>query len=248
MKRSVLVVLALMLLCVPQMFAAIVTELVLSDGTNTATIDVETGNVVTCTGACGGFTTVSGTDHGTVIVIGTLGQFDINITGKGDAATIDPTLMNLNQIDVSSTGAGTLSVLFTDTGVTKPADSFLLGVSGVLDTQISTSQLDFSALMSGSDFGAQVPPGVAPAGTLIGQFLNQTGLVLAASGTFANPLPGTVPYTLQSQTVFDFTGAGSIQANFTISNNTVPEPASIVLFGTLLLVTTIGLRRNLRRT
>jgi hypothetical protein len=244
MKKSILAGCALMLMSVPQMFAAIETQLFLDAGGGvTATIDVNTGNVVTCSdtgGGCLGLIFTSTADHGTLQVTGTLGTFTINATGKGELDTIDPTKQNLNQIEVQNAGgAGTLIAIFTDTDYVALGSQFILAASTTIDSQIATSTVDFSGLGSAANS--------VPAGTLIGSFLGLTGNSASASGTFANPIGATG--SLTTNTVLNFSGAGAIQANFTISTagTQVPEPASISLLGTVLLFGTFVARRKFKR-
>jgi len=242
MKKSVLAGCALMLMSVPQMFAAIETQLFLDAGGGvTATIDVNTGNVVTCTdtgGGCSGLLFTSSGDHGTLQVTGTLGTFTINATGKGEIDTVDPTKQNLNQIEVQNAGApGTLIAVFTDTSYVNLGPQFVLAASTVNDAQIAGSTTDFSALGSAANS--------VPATTLIGSFSGLTGLSDSASGLFANPIGATG--SLTTRTVINFSGAGAVQANFTIANAAVPEPASISLLGTVLLFGTFVVRRKYKR-
>src|ERR1700687_4471328 len=128
------------------LFAAPDTELVLSDGLgNKITVDV-TGGVVTTstTGAAAVGAAIYSTATG-LVVLGTVGQFTVNTTGEGHANLMAPTLEDLNQIQASSTGAGTLTAQFTDTGYTGLASGFQLGVSGTNDSGIVASTADFLA-------------------------------------------------------------------------------------------------------
>lgn len=220
------------------MFGAIESQLILDDGAGSvATIDVNTGNIVTCMGACAGLLTISTGDHATLVVTGTLGQFNITSTGTGGAVSVDPTLQNLNELSIASTGAGTLTITYTDTDYTDFGASFLLGISGVQSVETSASLTSFSAFASGAN--------AVPAGSLIGAFNNNTGLVFANSGVFANPVGASGSLTSVITTAF--AAAGTIQANLTISNVVVPEPASVALFGTLLLVSGFAMRRKFGR-
>jgi hypothetical protein len=210
--------------------ATIVEQLDLdAGGANQATITVDDLGFVNCTGNCGGLSsTLSPTGaHGTLIVTGTLGQFTIGATGVGGLDAKAPTLQNFNQINASSTGAGTLIARFTDTDYCMGAggcfgSNFLLGVSHTTDSQIQGSTIDFSAF---GDTGNTIP-----AGTLIGSFM-LTGISNGTSGNFANMLGGNGG-SLSSLQVMNFSGVGTIQSNMSISTAAVvPEPSTLLLFG-----------------
>jgi hypothetical protein len=207
--------------------ASIVEQLDLdAGGANQATIQVDDLGFVTCSGACGGLsTTLSPTGaYGTLNVIGKLGQFTIGATAVGGLDAHSPTLQNLNQINASSTGAGTLTARFTNTDYCMGGGGcfgaqFLLGVSHTTDVQIMGSTIDYSAF---ADSGNAIP-----AGSLIGSFM-LTGLSNGTSGFFANPVG--IGGSLSTLQVMHFTGVGTIQANMSISTF-VPEPSTLALFG-----------------
>jgi len=208
--------------------ATIVEQLDLdAGGANQATITVDDLGFVNCSGACGDLSSsLSPTGaHGTLIVTGTLGQFTIGATGVGGLDAKSPTLQNFNQINASSTGAGTLIARFTDTNYCMGAGgcfgaNFLLGVSHTTDSQIQGSTIDFTAF---ADSGNTIP-----AGSVIGSFM-LTGISNGTSGSFANPVGSGG--SLSSLQVMNFTGVGTIQSNMSISTGVVPEPSTLVLFG-----------------
>jgi len=197
-------------------------------GANVAMITVDDLGFVNCAGACGGLSaSLSATGpHGTLNVTGTLGQFTIGATGVGGLDAKTPTLQNLNQINASSRGAGTLTTRFTDTDFCMGGggcfgSQFLLGVSHATDVQIQGSTIDFTAFADAGN--------VIPAGTVVGSFM-LTGIADGTSGFFANPI-GSSGGSLSSLQVMHFTGVGTIQANLTISSIATPEPSTLMLFG-----------------
>jgi hypothetical protein len=237
MRRSTLSLLAItFLVAALPAVAAVETQLYLNAGGVTATIDVNTGGIVTCSGTCGGLTIVNNGDHRTIDVTGTLGTFTIDTTGRGELDTIDPEKLALNQIQVSTGGAGTLEAIFTDTSYAN-LGNFVLSASVVNAAGIAATTTDFYAY---GDAGNAVP-----AGTLIDSFLGLTGLADADAAIVANTIGASG--SLSARTVISFSGAGTSQANFSISSVAIPEPASVVLFGTMLLGTGLGLRRRFGR-
>lgn len=246
MKRAIFVMAGLSLMAVSQAWAAVETQLVLDDNSgNVAIIEVDDSGFVQCSGVCGGFTTISynlSSGHGTLNVQGTLGTFTINATGVGGLDALSPTLQNFNQIDASSSGAGTLSTLFTDTNYCLTGGGgcfgtqFRLSGSGVNDAAINTSIINFYGFV---DSGNTIP-----AGTQFGSLLGLTGDAFASSLLFANP-NGTSG-SLSTATELNFAGSGRIQANAQISTvgSIVPEPASIILLGAALGLVSLKLRRR----
>ena len=206
---------------------AIDLEMVLNDGLGASiTVDV-TGGVVTSTTAGGAAVlTSSYTTAGGLHLTGTVGQFSIDSTGAGRLNTTLPTLLNFNQINVSSAGKGTLTSMVTSTGYTGLGPNFVYAISGVEAVQISTSPITFSAFGSAGNS--------IPAATTIGTFASQTGISFANSGTFANPIG--VSGSLTEKAVAVFAGIGTLQYNQTLSSVAgVPEPTSVLLLGTTLL-------------
>jgi hypothetical protein len=245
MKKTILGVAACCLLLAAQANAAILTEMFINAGTTDATIDVDELGTVTCSGDCGTLVFPAAlTPHTTLLVTGTIGQFTINATGVGGLDAIAPTLQNLNQIEAASTGAGTLSVQFTDTDYCGAGaghcfgPNFVLSASTVNDTGISGSTTDFAAFIDGSN--------AVPAGTLIGSFAGLTGLSDNRSGMFANPNGSSG--SLTSATAITFTGAGTVQANMQISSavTTIPEPGTVALFGLAAGLVAVKVRRKVR--
>jgi len=214
----------------PQMHATVADELVLDDGVgDVATVAVDTLCKITCSGACGTllYSTVFTGAHQEINVQGHLGQFNINATAYGGGDSQLPTLQDLNQINATSTGAGKLTSTFTDTDYTDMNPILNIADSNVSDQQIASSTVTFAAFTDG---GNAIPAGTQVyTNTLTGESdSNGAGGALATN-------PNSPDGSLTSQTVLNFTGDGKIQANISIANVLVPEPASIVLLGSLVL-------------
>jgi hypothetical protein len=133
-------------------------------------------------------------------------------------------------------------VTFTDTEYNTFTNQFKLAASITNDDAVETSVTNFRAHVSGNDQLAPVPD--VPA-NFIGALNGLTGSSDADSGVFPSPIAPDTSGSLSARTHIDFTdGAlGGVQATFTISSQ-IPEPASVVLFGTMLLGTGLGLRRR----
>ncbi len=221
---AVLVGVVCLLLSIPAANASAVTSMLLDAGGGvTATIDVATGNIVTCAGTCGGLVITSTGEHSVLTVNGTIGQFSVNATGRGGLATIDPTLQNLDQTSVASAGPGTLRITYSDTGYLFGPD-FTLSMSTVSDVQIAASTTDFLGYADGAN--------TIPADSLIGAVTGLLGPSDSAWLSAVNPVGASG--SLSSWTKIDFSGAGTVQTNFTISSSPpppVPEPSSFMLLG-----------------
>jgi hypothetical protein len=228
-----------------QLFAAVDEELVISDGNAagmaTITYDPTLGTPLVCVGggcAALNITNIGG-DHGNIeAVTKNFGGFDgytIDITGEGGAGSILPELQNLDQINADRTvgGGGTLTTIFTDTDYTDFGASFSLSVSGTNGNGITSSKSSFEAYVSTAN--------TIPASSLIGEFLNDTGASYNNSQSFANPQSSSG--SLTAETVLSFSGEGTMQATFSIAN-AVPEPASIVFLGTMILSLTAVIRKK----
>lgn len=239
---------ALVLAFSSQMFAAVDEELALTANGVTATIDVSTLGVLTVTcssavvGACGNIaakTTSDGVDGTISVTHATFQGITLSDTAVGWADSTEPTIQDFNQIDAQSAGAGTLEAMFTDTD--EPDVSSLLNTadSNTTDTDISASTIQFTLLTD--------PANGVPAGTQVYQ--NTLTGHSDSNGpdgvTSPNPNP-TNPgdVSVSTEALLTFTGDGSIQANISISNVAVPEPASVLLFGTLVLGLTAVFRKR----
>jgi hypothetical protein len=242
MRVLTLMVVLIATACLMQ--GAISTELVLSDGTNSVTIDQ---NGVATTVGTATVTTASGSGPGgTIVFVGSVGAFSVNITtGRGGAVEVRPALINVNSIDVQSVGAGDLTIQFSDTNFTDLAPTLNLSAS----VTFTAANIPHGSTATFTGLGSAA--NTIPAATMIGALgpFTDNSSPGAQSGSdtkdFANPIGATG--SLTETIALHFTGASEIDTGFTIANVVVPEPASVVLLGTTLLGVTALLRKKSKR-
>jgi hypothetical protein len=219
--------------------AATTEDLTLSDGLgDSITID-QSGNIV----AGSGYTVISKSGSGgDITFLGTIGTFSFDLdSGQAFPGTTLPTLMNTTTINTESAGAGTLTITFSQTGYT--------GLAGVItesasDTYTANTPDGSTANFSGYDALSNALNSTA---NLIGTVLSSTDSSFplsqsdAATHNYSNSVGGG---SLTEIITLGFAGAGTIDTGFTISNVAVPEPASIVFLGTMVLGLTGLIRKK----
>lgn len=202
-------------------FAAV--QLRLDDGTTTITIsDNGAGDSNPLLGA--------------ITFIGSIGTFIINVSTGVGSAVLGPASMDLNSINTVNAAGGTLTIDFTETNVSPTFPGFQLDFGGTISSGGSvTARAWFDA--TNTAFGTASLIG------MLGPFTTPS-----FSQTLIGPGPGSAPYSLTQRLVISFPAGGgprSFSGNFALTP--IPEPASVVLFGAVLLVTTAVLRRRVSR-
>jgi hypothetical protein len=194
-------------------------ELILSDGIAADTVTVTSAN-------CGA---------GCYLFNGTVGSWNINVTtgttNPGQSPEID-----LNSINHHNAGtASTLTIEFSANGYTPAVPGFQLNVGGT----VSANGTVTSSLYGGTT-------------NTLGDLSNQIGTTLS----FSNPpisFSGSEsaylaslssnPYALTEVATISF-GASAGQASFDYSVDAIPEPAGVLLLGSVMLLTVSVIRRR----
>ena len=144
-------------------------------------------------------------------------SFIVSATAVGTPPLASGSLLT-DTIAVNSTGAGTLFIWVTETGLTSPLGTVKY-TSGLTSNLFSgdISSVTLSTFVSPTD--AVSPPN----GTPLDSF-DFTGLGTQTLSSVENP--GTGPYSLEELFVVHATGVGSTNLTIDLTSSTVPEPST----------------------
>ena len=172
-----------------------------------------------------------------VSFIGSIGGWVISATTGAGGGVLGSGLQDLNSFDASGfLGAASLTIEFTRTVyMNGHAGGFTTDIGGTL----SNTGLDYSAWADSSN-----------GGTNTFSYATQIGSNLDFTTTpFANFTAGAVgvgtPYSLTQRVVLSACCYGGCFASFDATIHPVPEPAGVVLLGSILLLVSGFLRRKL---
>lgn len=158
--------------------------------------------------------------HGVVVFSGVVGVFNVNVTtglSKPLLGSDSEPILDLNSVNVSSGGIGTLTVKLTSTDYTGPAPgTATLDVGGTTNGTIS---VDSFIDPGNAPFGAAIPTGS------LGLFT--PGPFSGSSGGPAAVTPLTSATIIATITHDDLGDVTSFDAEYRI----VPEPGSLALIG-----------------
>jgi hypothetical protein len=165
-------------------------------------------------GVNGGAITQEATGATNASFSGSYGVFGINSL-SGQALPL-PDILNSSAIDSTSTGAGTLNVFVTETGLTAPLGSNVTFNSGFTANEVPSgwTVTEQTYLINSSD--VNVP---------LGSYLFSAD---GAQVQFDNAATGAGPYSVVEEYTVNATGAGS--SSGTIDVSAVPEPATWAMF------------------
>ena len=225
-------------------FATTALELVVN---GVDTIYVPDNGPVVCTGPDCGTAVLPTTDTniltGDISLSGTIDGWTISQSSGGSNSPTCPSFgvggpgcLNTDNFNAVSTGLGSLTVYFESSGFTaQPGFVVGFGSTGV-QTGLLAAQTAYIGPGAVNLAAGNLTP--APVGAACGATINSAppGVVSALTGC------GAGSGTLEIQTAFT-TGAtgGGFNVNGNISS-TIPEPASVVLFGTLLALCATAFR------
>lgn len=231
------------------------TDLELISGTDSLFIGTSTAGVLDCfTGgvavACstfaatgnpvtGGYNISAGNFDGWSVTVSNLGT---NTPSCPPAGPGGPGCLNSTNITANATGAGTLGAFDFSSGFTTPY-GFIVANTSAIQTGFEETQQAYATSSGADPLGGGT---TTFAGAVAGQSTCGIQLKSFVPGVTAVPTtcanPGN-PVSLELATIFTTTSLGG---GFTVGGNisSVPEPASVVLFGSLLAVCATGLRRR----
>jgi PEP-CTERM motif len=151
------------------------------------------------------------------ICCGATDSFVVAATAVGTPPLASGSLLT-DTIAVNSTGAGTLFIWVTESGLTSPLGEVNY-ISGLTSNLLvgGISSVTLSTFVSPTD-------GVSPPNGTLLDTATFTGLGTETLSSVLNPGPG--PYSLQELFVIHATGVGATNLTIDLTSSTVPEPST----------------------
>ncbi len=226
--RSLLVILALVVLMAFAMptFAVVPPGLTITDGTNTVIID-QGGNVTFSPGCVGCRTNIDSAQPGNLAWGGTIGAFNVTLIVGESKPVLGPAPdMDLSIQSVNTTTGGTLTISLSDVGFTTPnISSVSMAAGGILS---GAGTITFLSYVDNSNAAFGQGTAVGTLGPFSGSAFNGT---LAAGAP-----PTAAPFSMTESVTLNFPGAGSGGGDFGMqalpSALTLACPTSVGTVGT----------------
>jgi hypothetical protein len=210
-------------------FGSVGLELELTDGTNTALIN--SAGTLVLTGSASG-TASANLALGVFSFNGSVGNYLVNVsTGEG-SPLLPMGNLDLNSVDTSGSSSGPLKIWWSENGLTTAYSGWLMQWGGTLSSGAGANVSD-TAYEDNTNafFGTQNTIGsIGPQGP---------GVV---GGTAGSGVAVSTPYSLSE--LITLNGVGTTNYSGDASMSPVPEPASAVLFGGVVLAIATALRRK----
>jgi hypothetical protein len=160
---------------------------------------------------------------------GAVGTYNVNTISLAGAAVLAPgDLFDVGTLDISTMGTGTLSLKLTETNLTGPAALVFLSTFSASLTNASVTRTFF---LDTTNAGLETIS------------LGSTTLADQSFLSSLISLPGM--FSISEQIDVSATGAGTKLSGDDAVNSTVPEPASVGLFG--LALAAVGFIRRRKR-
>jgi hypothetical protein len=162
---------------------------------------------------------------GVITFSGPVGAFQVNVTTGVSKPIIGPGKIDLNSINITTGGAGVITVELSDQGFTLPGQanglSYMDSIGGTLQNRVdATGYLDPGNALYGTTYATPTQTFIAPPTAFSGSASLQVPAGVLAPGQL---------YSLSKKVVITHTGAGT--TSFDNELTPIPEPSTLLLLG-----------------